>query len=90
MSFTRLFLLVPVFFRTGLPGSGDYHLERVGCRYMMRLGKAVKRAQILKSKAQMSSIWAKGCMLMIVWVLSILTSLVEGESVVCYYYYKVQ
>ena len=30
---------------------------------MMRLGKTVSRAQLLKIKAQMSSIWAKGCML---------------------------
>ena len=28
MSFTRPFLLGPVFFRTALPCSGDYHLER--------------------------------------------------------------
>ena len=38
----------------------------VGCRYMMRLGKTVKRMQLLNIKAKMSSIWAKGCMLMIV------------------------
>ena len=30
----------------------------------------MKKAQLLKIKAQMSSIWAKGCMLMIVCVLS--------------------
>ena len=30
MSFTRPFLLGPVFFRTALPCSGDYHLERGG------------------------------------------------------------
>ena len=33
-----------------------------GCRYMMQLGETVKRAQLLKIKAQVSSIWAKGCM----------------------------
>ena len=43
------------------------------CRYMMLLGKIVKRAQLLKIKAQVSSIWANGCMLMIVCVLSDLT-----------------
>ena len=48
------FLLAHVFFRTAL-------LERgVGCRYMMRLERTVKRAQILNIKEQMSSIWAKG------------------------------
>ena len=30
MSFTRQFLLGPVFFRTALPCSGGYHLERGG------------------------------------------------------------
>ena len=30
MSFTRIFLLGPVFFRTALPCSGGYHLERGG------------------------------------------------------------
>ena len=30
MSFTRPFLLGPVFFRTALPFSGGYHLERGG------------------------------------------------------------
>ena len=40
---------------------------------MMRLGYTVKRVQLLNVKAQMSSIWAKGCMLMIVCVLSDLT-----------------
>ena len=40
---------------------------------MMRLGSTVKRAQLLNTKAKMSSICAKGCMLMIVCVLSDLT-----------------
>ena len=40
---------------------------------MMRLGKTVKEAQLLKIKAQMSSMWAKGYMLIIVRVLSDLT-----------------
>ena len=30
MSFTRPFLLGPVFFRTALPCSGSYHMERGG------------------------------------------------------------
>ena len=30
MSFTRLFLVGPVFFRTALPFSDSYHLERRG------------------------------------------------------------
>ena len=36
---------------------------------MMQLGKTLKRAQLLKIKAQVSSIWVKGCMLMIVCVI---------------------
>ena len=40
---------------------------------MIRLGYAVKRAQLLKIKSQESRIWAKGCILMIVCVLSDLT-----------------
>ena len=54
-----------------------------GCRYMMRLGQTVKRPQLLKIKAQLSSIWAKGCILITVCVLSDwhdYPSLVEGES----------
>ena len=48
-------------------------LRGEGCRCMMRLGEAVKRAQLLKIKAQVLSIWAKGRILMTVCVLSDLT-----------------
>ena len=71
MSFTRPFLLGPVFFRTALPCSGGYHLERGGLPLhdaSETVHETVKRAQLLKIKAQVSSIWAKGCMLMIVCV----------------------
>ena len=44
-----------------------------GCRYIMRLRKTVKRAQLPNTKSQMSSIWAKLCMLMIICVLFDLT-----------------
>ena len=40
---------------------------------MMRFGETVKRAQLLKIKAQVSNIWAKVCFLMTVCVLSDLT-----------------
>ena len=75
MSFTRPFLLGPLFFRIALPCSGGYHLREVGWHYMMRLGQTMKRAQLLKIRAQISSILAKGCILMIVCVLSNLTLL---------------
>ena len=68
MNFKWPFLLGPVFFQTFLPCSGVFHLERGGIPFMMRLGQTVKRAQLLKIKVHMSSIWAKGCMLMIVCV----------------------
>ena len=49
---------------------------------MKQLGKTVKREQLLYIKAQMSSIWAKGCMMMIVCVcyltLNDYPSLVKG------------
>ena len=35
---------------------------------MMRLGETLKRAQLLKIKTQLSSIWTKGCILMTVCV----------------------
>ena len=63
MSFTRPFLLCPVFFRTALPCSGGYHMERGGMPLHDAVGINVKRAQLLKIKAQVSSIWAKGCIL---------------------------
>ena len=44
----------------------------VGCSYVMRLGKTVKMAQLLKIKGQVSCICAKGRMLMMC-VLSDLT-----------------
>ena len=68
MSFKRLFLLGTMFFRTALQGSGGYHLERGGMPLHDAVGITVKRAQLLKIKAQVSSIWAKGCILMIVCV----------------------
>ena len=68
MSFTRPFLLFTVFFRTALPGSGGYHLDRGGMPLHDAVGINCKRALLLKIKAQLSSIWAKGCMLMIVCV----------------------
>ena len=74
MSFARPFLLGPVFFRTALPCSSCYHLERGGMPLHDAVGiNCKKREQLLKIKAQMSSIWANGCKLMIGCVLSDLT-----------------
>ena len=73
LSFTWSFLLGPVFFRTALPCSGGYHLEGgwdaiTGCDWDYYYNKATTII-----KAQMSSIMAKGCLLMIVCLLSDLT-----------------
>ena len=65
MSFKRSFLLGTVFFRTALPCSGGYHLERGGMPLHDAVGINCKRAQLLKIKAQVSSIWAKGCILIV-------------------------
>ena len=57
---------------------------------MKRLESTVKRAPVLKIKAQVSSIWAKGCMLMIVCVcviwLDMTTPSWWKEKVMVYYY----
>ena len=70
MSFTRPFLLGPVFFRTALPCPGGYHMERGGMPLHDVVGINCKMAQLLKIKAQLSSIWAKGCILMTVFYLT--------------------
>ena len=57
------FCLVMCFFLTALSCSGGYHLDRGG----MPLHDAV--GELLNIKAEMSSIWATGCMLMIMCVI---------------------
>ena len=64
------FLLGPVFFRTSLPCSGSYYLEMGGRPLHDAVGINCKKPQLLKIKARMSSIYAKGYFLMIVCVLS--------------------
>ena len=61
-------MLGPVFFRTVLPCSGDYHMERGGMSLHDVVGINCERAQLLKIKTQLSSIWTKGCILMTVCV----------------------
>ena len=63
MSFTRPFLLGTVFYRTALPCSGGYHMERGGMQLHDAVGTNCKNGAMLKIKAQVSSIWAKGCIL---------------------------
>ena len=57
-----------MFCRTALPCSGGYHMERGGMPLHDAVGITVKRVQLLKIKTQLSSIWAKGCILMTVCV----------------------
>ena len=68
MSYTRQILLGPVFFPTALPCSSGYHMERGGMPLHDAVGINYKKGQLLKIKAQLSSIWAKGCILMTVCV----------------------
>ena len=68
MSFTQPFLLGTVFIPTGLPCSGGYHMERGGMPLHDEVRINCKRAQLLKIKAQVSSIYAKWCILMTVCV----------------------
>ena len=68
MSFTPPFFLGPVFFRSALPYSGGYNLERGGMPLHDAVGINGKKGELLNTKAQISSIWAKRCMLMIMCV----------------------
>ena len=65
MSFTQLFLLGPVFLRTALPCSGGYHLERGGMLLHDAVGINCNKGSSTEIKAQISSIWATGYILMI-------------------------
>ena len=53
----------PMFFRAALPCSDGYHLERGWMLLRFAVGVNFKRAQILKIRAQVSSIRAKVRML---------------------------
>ena len=64
MSFTRPFLLGPVFFRTALPCSGGYHMERGGMPLHVVVGINCKKGVTTEVKDQLSSVCAKGCILM--------------------------
>ena len=66
MSFTHPFLLGTVFFRTALPYSGGDHKEMGVMPLHDAVGINCKIAQLQKIKAQVSSIWAKGCIFMTV------------------------
>ena len=68
MSFTRPSLLGPVFFRTALPCSGGYHIERGGIPLHDAVGINCKNGATTENLGSVSSIWAKGCILMTVCV----------------------
>ena len=73
MSFLGPLLLGPVFFRTALPRHGGYHLERGGMPLHDAVGINFEKGTTTEYQGADVSIWAKGCMLMIVCVLSELT-----------------
>ena len=62
-----------MYFRTALPCSGGYHLERGGMPLHDAVGTNCKKGASTEMNVEVSSIWAKGCTLMIVSVLSDLT-----------------
>ena len=66
MSLTLPSLLDTVFFRTALPCSGGYHMERGGMPLHDVVGINCEKGATSEIKTQLSSIWAKECMLMTV------------------------
>ena len=84
MSLTRPSLLDTVFFRTALPCSGGYHMERGGMSLHDAVGINCKKGATTEIQTQLSSIWAKGYILMTVCVFYLTwhdyPSLVQGES----------
>ena len=66
MSFTRPSLLGPVFFRTALTFSGFYNMERGGIPLHDAVGINCKKGTTSENQGKVSSIWAKGCILMTV------------------------
>ena len=70
MSFTRPSLLGPEFFRTALPCSGGYHMERGWMPLHDAVGINCKKGKTTENQdsAVKYCIWAKGCMLMTVCV----------------------
>ena len=67
MSLTRPSLLGTVFFRTALPCSGGYRMERGGMPLHDAVGINYKNGATTENQDS-SSIWAKGCILMTVCV----------------------
>ena len=68
MSLTLPSLLGTVFFRTALPCSSGYHMERGGMPLHDAVGINSKKGATTENQAEVSSIWAKGCILMTVCV----------------------
>ena len=68
MSLTRPSLLDTVFFRTALWCSGGYHMERGGTPLHDAVGMNCKKGATTENQGTVSSIWAKGCILMTVGV----------------------
>ena len=68
MSFTLQFLLGTVFFRTALPCSGGYHMERGGMPLHDAVGINCKNGTTTENQGSGASIWSKGFILMTVCV----------------------
>ena len=68
MSFTPPFLLGPVFFRTTLPCSGSYHMERGGMPLHDVVGINSKNGATTENKGSAVKYMVMGCILMTVCV----------------------
>ena len=68
MSLTRPSLLDTVVFRTALPCSDGYHMERGGIPLHDAVGMNCEKGVTTENQDQLSSRWAKGCISMTVCV----------------------
>ena len=73
MSFTKPFLLGPVFFQTALPCPGGYHLVRGWMPLHDAVGITCKKSVTTENQGAAVKYIANGCMLKIVCELSDLT-----------------
>ena len=92
MSLTRPSLLGTVFFRTALPCSGCYHMERGGMPLHDAVGINCKKGATTENQGSAVKYMGKGCILMTVCVCFICPDMTTPpwcrEKVMAYYYNK--
>ena len=90
MSFTRPFSFGPVFFRTALPCSGGYHLERGGMPLHDTVGTNYKKCETIENQGAGvkdigKGVYVDNCVVVI--SLDMATPPWWIEKVMVYYYY---